>query len=341
MKKCGAFTVFLGLGMLACGGYLAWKSFTHSRTDAQTLDAQINQCVASYPGVCSRTCRTEISQMGFNWGSFVLPEKTCKPKPSECCCRISQAGIQEVTQCQDKRSCPGINVAGIQSTGCLPQNKLPLINGNRSNVCGVNTEFFCTAQTRLAEYVPILSDWAKYVGYTWILSSFSVIVAGGVKMLDSENSESCVQIMTGCAICMNVLAFYVCAFYESFLYKIRGDIKPLCMDDVWSTATEGCNPTCRTAVTRLMDDAVCQELKIINSLHVLVQVYFAFVFLGMVFLFGICCRCCEKKKTTTKYYQFQNVAQQGAPHAPSAAYGQPYPLVLSNAYVPPVYEENK
>ena len=318
---------------------MSWKSFTDTKTNVQTLVAPINQCVASYPGVCSRACRSEISQMGFNWGSFVFPEDTCKPKPSECCCQINQMGVQKVTRCQDKSTCVGIDM-GVQSIGCLLPDKLPLVSGNRSSVCGLSTEFFCNAQTRLAELIPFVSVWPKYVGYAFMLSSLPVILSGGLKMMDSEKSEDCLHIMTCCGVCMSVLALALDVIYEQILRNSIQDIKPLCGDEAWSTATEGCNPTCRTAVTRLMEGAVCQELKNITSVLLVGVVYKGFWLFGMGFLFGISC-CCKKKKTTTKYYQFQNVAQQGTPHAPSTAYGQPYPQALATAYVPPVWEENK
>lgn len=354
MKCIPLLIMAIALLMGALGMYLSFKSMKNSSGTQVTDIAKIideSQCLESYPGVCKRACITEISQMGINWGKLLPNEdQKCIPKPSECCCQINQMDIQTVTRCTDKSSCVGFD-QGVQGQKCLPRNEYPLVNGNRSEVCGLSTEDFCAMEQTLGSRILSTQIFMKWVGYVITFCAIPVFLSGLIKI--SENCMgcdlSCLANSIGCiSMCLAVVAFLGINTFVFFLSMGNKALEDLCDTAPWSKTSVDCVPNCQTAVDSVMTKAACPMVKELDNIKVASMVLDGFI---AVACFLICAMMCSETRTEKNHRKYYAVPPSGPPRAVgntggyatqhfqpgyAAATPQQYP---QQAYIPPVVHD--
>ena len=329
--------MFVAVAMGGLGAYLTFRNMSDSAETKVTEITKViteSKCLESYPGVCKRACVKEISQMGINWGSF-LPkdDQTCVPKSDECCCQINQMDIQVVTRCSSKSSCVSID-QGVQSIKCLSPETYPLVNGNRSDVCGLPTEEFCGMEQALGSRIYLTQSFLKWVGGAIVCCAVPIFLSGLIKFSEScmGCDLSCMANSIGCiAMCFTIMSMMATAFLLAILLRGSQSLNDLCVAKPWKETSIDCVSNCQTAVDTIMTKTVCPMIDEIDTIHTLSYLLGAGSFFACILLCAMMCSKSEKR-----YQKFVAIPNSGPPHM---LHNQlPLPS-QATAYIPPVVTE--
>jgi hypothetical protein len=298
---CGACcTIIAAVLAFFAGVYIIFFNLEAGvKIKSSDIDTKLATCLNKMPGLCVRKCIFSVEQMGFNWGKVIpTSDRDCVPTSKQCCCQIDQT-IQTVRTCQARSSCATID-QGVQKIGCLANNELPLVSGNVSKVCNINSKFVCDLESTIApEIIYIANMLKKLVGWPVAVASVVIFFSGFFKFSQHAGGkfagdwENLANVLACCGGCLSVIAFVLTCIGVVAIQipENAKSITSVCNDPIWETVDTSlqCDQSCKTAITGIMNGYTCVVEKNKASLIFSLQLTAGSLLVSM---FCMCIGCC-------------------------------------------------